>query len=79
MNDRPTRRTRREFLKTAAAGLGVPYVLRASALGAKAPSERIAVGLIGAGNRGIEIARHFLRHEDASVVAVCDVNTAGYG
>lgn len=71
---------RREFLKNAAAttsaALGFPTIIPSSALGADgatAPSERIAIGSIGLGRMGGGNTRSFLRHEDARVIAVCDV------
>ncbi len=44
-----------------------------------APGDRITVGIIGTGNQGFNILRQFLRHPEAQVVAVCDVNRAGRG
>ena len=71
--------SRREFLRAAAASLGAPWVVAASALGRDghaAPSERVAVGCIGVGGRGRSNMRTFLHV--SQVVAVCDVN-AGRG
>jgi hypothetical protein len=45
------RRTRRQFLKAAGAGLAVPYLVPSSVFGVAAPSESINVALIGAGNQ----------------------------
>ena len=67
-----SRRTRREFLKTAGAALAAPYVISSTALGAPgrpAPSERITTALIGSGDRGQQIMAGGDR-----VVAVCDVD-----
>src|SRR5262245_6249182 len=71
-------RGRREFLKGTLAGaaLGFPTIVPASALGADgttAPSDRIRVACIGVGRMGGGHVRNFLRHEDARVVAICDV------
>ena len=38
-----------------------------------APSERIRLGFIGLGNRGDRVLDAFLAHEDAQVVAICDL------
>src|SRR3954453_21059098 len=64
-----TRMTRRDFTKTAAAGVATaPSAGRA--LGA---SDRVRVGFIGLGNRGDQVLSAFLEHKDAEVVAVCDI------
>ncbi len=71
--DRPTRR---EFLKTAGAGLAIPYVITSTALGnADVPpaSERIVMGGIGIGNMGRGDQGAFLGRPDVQYVAVCDV------
>jgi len=64
--------SRRDFLRAAAATLGVPYVVAASALGRDAPSERVTVGCIGVGGRGRANMTTFMHA--SQVVAVCDVN-----
>ena len=56
--------------------LAIPQIIPSSALGkegAVAPSERIAVGCIGIGNRGSYDLTCFLGEADAQVMAVCDV------
>jgi len=67
--------TRRGLLKgTAAAALGAPYIVPASALGADprgAPSERVTMGAIGVGGQGTGVLRGFLGR--AQVLAICDV------
>lgn len=70
--------TRRTFLKSTAAAWA-PYFVPASVFGANAPSNRIHVGFIGNGNQSTIDLPAFLQQVDAQVVAVCDVNTAGYG
>ncbi len=73
---------RRQFLRTAlviggtAAGLG--FALPAAVVGGRnqvAPSDRITVGCIGVGPQGTARMRDFLEHDDAQVVAVCDVKS----
>jgi predicted dehydrogenase len=75
--------SRRTFLKSAAAALGAvagaPAIVPSSVFGAAAPSNRITVGLIGAGNQSTIDLPAFLNQDDAQVVSVCDVNTASYG
>jgi predicted dehydrogenase len=51
----------------------------ASVFGAAAPSNRIGVGIIGNGNQSTIDLPAFLGHDDAQVLAVCDVNTASDG
>jgi predicted dehydrogenase len=75
----PSRLTRRSFLAAAGAALAAPYVVPSSVRGANAPSNRITLGCIGTGNQGVNDMRGFLQNDDVQVVAVCDVNTAGYG
>jgi len=80
---RPSRQTgqsRRTFLKSAGAAALAPCAFRiipASALGADgatAPSNRIALGLIGIGMVGQGHLQGFLQAAEAQVVAVCDVD-----
>jgi predicted dehydrogenase len=72
--------SRRQFLLQAAAA---PLIVSASALGRDdkpPPSERINLGVIGAGNQGFNDMRAFLGDARVRIVAVCDVNreSAGY-
>jgi len=73
--------TRRDFLRTTAvAAFGAPWLVPSSVLGANAPSNRITLGLIGAGNQGsYDLRGGWFRQDDVQVVAVCDVNTASHG
>lgn len=69
--------TRRDLLRRAAAAVGFPYIVRASALGlagAVAPSGRIAMGAIGVGSKGMGDMQEFLARRDVQMVAVCDVD-----
>ncbi len=82
IQSRRHRCSRRRFLKSVAAGAaaaGVPYVAPSSVFGAFAPSNRITVGVIGCGNQSRIDLPAFLGHDDAQVLAVCDVNTASLG
>ena len=68
--------TRRQFLKTAAAAVAVPYFVPARALGRAgraAPSERITLGMIGVGNMGGGHLHNLLRNRDVQIVAIADV------
>jgi hypothetical protein len=71
--------TRRDFLKTtgsAAAAIGFPTIIPASALGAgeiPPPSERIVMGGIGLGNMGKGDMSNFFNNPKVQYVAVCEV------
>ena len=71
--------SRRALLKRAAvtgAGVGLPLIVRASALGADggvAASDRITMGAIGVGGRGTGVMGGFLGSGQVRVLAVCDV------
>lgn len=72
---------RRQFLKkagsAAAASLGSPYFVQASALGKNgkvSASNRIVMGCIGMGGRGTSNMRGFIGTGEVEVVAVCDVD-----
>src|SRR5690242_11683923 len=71
---------RRQFLKTAAAATGAaiaaPTIIPSSALGldgAVPPSERVIVGGIGIGSRGMYDLGCFLEQKDVEFAAVCDI------
>jgi len=69
---------RRQFLKRAAVagGIAVPYVITSNALGGEGrppASERVVIGYLGTGPRGLLNIREQLGCPDAQVVAVCDV------
>src|ERR1700683_1162048 len=80
--------SRRSFLKRAglaATAVAAPMFVRASVLGrggAKAPSERIAMGFIGLGGQGsghlmggawTYVPGGYVARKDVQVLAVCDV------
>jgi predicted dehydrogenase len=56
--------------------MALPTIIPASALGrdAAAPSQRIALGMIGCGNMGTSNTRAFLQLSGCRVVAACDVD-----
>lgn len=75
MSARPLRLNRRQLLKRTA--LAAPLVIPAAALGLDdrpPPSERITLGVIGCGAKGMDHLRNFLGFPDVQVVAVCDVD-----
>jgi hypothetical protein len=70
--------TRRRFVGAAAAAIGVPLIVPASALGRddkKPASERLTVGFVGMGTMNRGHLGWFLGQKDVQVVAVCDVDT----
>jgi predicted dehydrogenase len=71
--------TRRKLMKGAAAAvLGAPFIVRASALGAEgrpAPSSRIGVAHIGVGGRGSGLMGGMLGNDEVQVLAVADTDT----
>jgi len=58
----------------AAAAIGIPTIIPASALGriTTPPSDRITLGHIGVGGRGGDLLNEFLQVEKSQSVAVCD-------
>jgi predicted dehydrogenase len=63
--------TRRKFHSVAAAA-GVATALSANrVVGA---NDRVRLGFVGLGNRGDQVLSAFLAHQDAEVVAVCDLH-----
>jgi predicted dehydrogenase len=69
--------TRRGALQTLAGFAAAPAILPASALGLDerpAPSERITLGIVGCGGKGMDHIRRFLQLPDVQFVAVCDVD-----
>jgi predicted dehydrogenase len=74
--------TRRGFLQKVAASSAaavVPNVVPSSVFGSAAPSNRIQVGVIGLGTRGIPDMKLFMQNDDVQIRVICDVNTASYG
>jgi predicted dehydrogenase len=69
-----SRVNRREFsraaLATAAAGAIAAPASAGRILGA---NDRVRIGCIGVGNRGVQVLNAFCAHKDAQVVALCDV------
>jgi predicted dehydrogenase len=69
--------SRRDFLKkgiAAGAVFTMPFVVPGSVFGQAAPSNRIAVGIIGTGSQGIHNLKAFMSERGAQVIAVCDAD-----
>jgi predicted dehydrogenase len=70
--------TRRQFLKRAATAAALPLIVPGSVLGlngAAAPSNRIAFGALGVGNRALATLPNFLAFPEIKFVAVSDSRT----
>lgn len=69
---------RRSFLRgtvaAASAAVALPTIVPATVFGARAPSNRIAMGAIGVGSQGTGDMRGFLDKSEVQMVAVCDVD-----
>lgn len=66
--------SRRTFIGQAAAAIAAPTIIPSSVLGKNAPSNRITMGFVGLGNRGIGVMESFLKYDDVQGIAVCDVD-----
>ncbi len=62
--------TRREFTTTLAAAGTAAALSPMRVLGA---NERVRLGFIGVGNRGDQVLDAFRKHNDAEVIAICDI------
>ena len=72
-----SRVSRRRFIATTAAAVAAPTIIPSSALGKDdqpAPSERIAVGIVGWGMMGPGNTKGLMAEKDCQVVAACDVD-----
>ena len=71
-----TKNNRRQFMQAAAAAtLGMPTIIPASALGRDghvAPSNRIVLGGIGLGRRGQKVLEGFFQQPDCQFIAIAD-------
>lgn len=66
--------TRRRFLAAASLALTAPAIVPSSVFGQNAPSNRIAMGVVGWGMQGPGNTGNFLGQSDCRVVAVCDLD-----
>jgi predicted dehydrogenase len=65
---------RRTFLRDISGAAAAPMIVAADVLGrgATPPSDRIVMGIIGAGPRGMYVLTHFMKESDVRMVAVAD-------
>ncbi|QDU75401.1 Glucose--fructose oxidoreductase precursor [Bremerella volcania] len=72
--------TRRQVLKSVLAAWAAPAILSATSLGQgrTAPSDRLSIGVIGLGSRGLNLIDDLLRASDAQITMLCDVDTIHY-
>lgn len=77
MNAKMTRRT---FTRETAITLGLAGTSTAAASAARVQgaNERIRLGFIGVANRGGQLMDAFLTHDDARIVALCDVDRRAF-
>jgi len=69
--------TRRTFLAGVGAAAVAPYIIPSTALGADgstAPSNRINIGVVGAGGQGSGLMENAIKHKNARIVAICDLD-----
>jgi predicted dehydrogenase len=67
--------SRRRLVKGAAI-IGAPMIVPSTVFGQNAPSNRITIGAIGVGRISrIHDIKETIKHDDAQVVAVCDLDT----
>lgn len=68
-------KNRRQFLRSAAATVAVPFILPSHVWAAEtAPSNRIVMGFIGMGIQNRGLLGGFIGNSEVQVVAVCDVD-----
>jgi predicted dehydrogenase len=69
----PSRLTRRQFVRTVAAGAVAAPFIHAPLRAGRGANDRITLGFIGVGTQNRGHLGGFLRNDDVQVVAVCDV------
>jgi predicted dehydrogenase len=67
--------SRRQFLGSVAGGVTLSALSR-RILASQTPSDQVVLGMIGVGGMGTNRLREFLKHPDARIGAVCDVDQA---
>jgi len=71
---------RRDFLKTSsAAGLTAAAALASGQVAKAAASERVRVGVIGAGGRALSLNRHFASNPNAQIEVIADLDPSRFG
>ncbi|MCX7006114.1 MAG: Gfo/Idh/MocA family oxidoreductase, partial [Kiritimatiellaeota bacterium] len=75
--------SRRDFLRSSAAlgavAWGMPTIVPSSVFGQNAPSKRINLAIIGAGNQSTVDIPEWLKNDDCQIVTICDVNRGSRG
>jgi predicted dehydrogenase len=77
MNTNIQNLSRRSFLGGVGAVLAAPYILPATVFGADgttAPSNRIHIGVVGAGSQAKGLTENAIQHNNVRIMAVCDVD-----
>ena len=69
----PSPVNRRDFSKAALAGAAAGLCLRWTAADAFGANDRVRIGCLGVGYRGVQVLNAFLTRKDAQIVALCDV------
>jgi predicted dehydrogenase len=65
---------RRDFSKAALAGVAVAAAPAAGHAGRViGANDRVRIGCLGVGYRGVQVLNAFVKHKDAEIVALCDV------
>ena len=64
--------SRRQFVNTSAAiGTAIATTTTQAQI-STSPNEKIRLGVIGSGNRGAQVTKAFLEHDDVELIATCD-------
>lgn len=69
---------RRTFLQQSAGATAGLTVLSSAAAGVRSANERINIGVIGLGSRGLNLVDAFLQEPDCRITAICDVDRLHY-
>ncbi|MEM6690849.1 MAG: Gfo/Idh/MocA family oxidoreductase [Planctomycetota bacterium] len=75
-----TIRTRRQVITSGLASAAAPAFISSTVLGQNStpPSDRLSIGVIGLGSRGFNLIDDLLKHTDAQITMLCDVDTQHY-
>jgi len=65
---------RRQFLHTSASSAAAAAVLAGNQVAKASASERVRVGVVGAGGRALSLNRTFASNENAEIVAIADID-----
>ncbi|MCK4966424.1 Gfo/Idh/MocA family oxidoreductase, partial [bacterium] len=67
--------TRRDFLKSSVGAAAVAALSRKNIAGA---NDKVVLGVMGVGGRGIELIRHLIKRSDVRIKYICDADTSRY-